>query len=661
MNKPIVIIKNKYRISLKSKKVNIKKNMLLTAMACCLLSTSSLFSQSVGINTDASAPHPSAILDVKSTGKGLLVPRMSTAERNAIATPAKGLLLFDNNTSSFWFYNGGAWTEFSAGSTGWGLAGNAGTNPATQFIGTVDSMRLNFKVYNQKAGSITPTGETFFGFQAGNSNTSTTNSGFGYQSLFSNTTGYNNTANGDRSLLNNTTGHSNVAIGTSALYQNTARSNLVAVGDSALYNNGLGATFSFYSVDNTAVGSKALYSNNRGVSNTGIGVRSLYNNTTGGYNSANGGRSLYNNTTGSYNTANGFNSLNTNSTGDYNTANGYRSLFSNSTGIENTANGVYALFSNTTGNYNTANGVYSLYFNTEGINNTANGYMSLFLNNTGSENTANGVSSLHSNTGGNYNTATGTNSLYSNIGGGQNAAHGNNSLYSNTNGIFNTANGNSSLYSNTTGGYNTACGFHSLYYNTTGNYNTAVGYDAFGSGDYYNSTAIGYNTQVFGSNMVRIGDAYINSIGGIVDWTTLSDARFKTNVQETVPGLNFILKLRPVTYNLNQQAINALLKTPDSLRNKEQELTKTNTLQTGFIAQEVETVAKSMGYQFSGVDAPKNENDYYGLRYAEFTVPLVKAVQEQQKIIENQNKQIEQQQQQYEALLKRVAVLEKKN
>jgi hypothetical protein len=49
---------------------------------------------------------------------------------------------------------------------------------------------------------------------------------------------------------------------------------------------------------------------------------------------------------------------------------------------------------------------------------------------------------------------------------------------------------------------------------------------------------------------------------------------------------------------------------------------------TGFLAQEVEAAAKSIGFDFSGVDSPKNENDMYGLRYAEFVVPLVKAVQE---------------------------------
>ncbi len=49
----------------------------------------------------------------------------------------------------------------------------------------------------------------------------------------------------------------------------------------------------------------------------------------------------------------------------------------------------------------------------------------------------------------------------------------------------------------------------------------------------------------------------------------------------------------------------------------------------------MEQAAREIGYDFSGVDAPKHEHDLYGLRYAEFTVPLVKAVQEQQQIIEN--------------------------
>ena len=68
----------------------------------------------VGINSDNSSPNSSAMLDVKSTDKGMLVPRMSTAQRNAISSPATGLLVFDETTVGFWFYNGTTWEDLSA-------------------------------------------------------------------------------------------------------------------------------------------------------------------------------------------------------------------------------------------------------------------------------------------------------------------------------------------------------------------------------------------------------------------------------------------------------------------------------------------------------------------------------------------------------------------
>ena len=61
---------------------------------------------------------------------------------------------------------------------------------------------------------------------------------------------------------------------------------------------------------------------------------------------------------------------------------------------------------------------------------------------------------------------------------------------------------------------------------------------------------------------------------------------------------------------------------------------KANIRSAGFIAQEVEELANRLGFEFSGVDAPQNEHSMYFLRYAEFVVPLVKAVQEQQDMIE---------------------------
>lgn len=68
--------------------------------------------QTIGIGTNA--PNASAQLDVSSTTKGLLVPRMTTAQRTAIASPAKGLLVFDNDKNSFWFHNGTAWNNMTS-------------------------------------------------------------------------------------------------------------------------------------------------------------------------------------------------------------------------------------------------------------------------------------------------------------------------------------------------------------------------------------------------------------------------------------------------------------------------------------------------------------------------------------------------------------------
>jgi hypothetical protein len=266
----------------------------------------------------------------------------------------------------------------------------------------------------------------------------------------------------------------------------------------------------------------------------------------------------------------------------------------------------------------------------------------LYSNTTGNYNTANGVSALYSNTTGNSNTANGLNALYSNTTGNSNTANGLNALYSNTTGYYNTANGQNALNNNTTGNRNTANGMYALSINTDGTYNTALGYYAFFNGaSYTNSTGIGYNAQPNASNTVRIGNSSVTSIGGYAAWSNLSDGRFKKNVQENVIGLEFIKKLRPVTYQFDMDAIAGFNKTPDSLRLADSERLKASEIHSGFIAQEVEQAAQSLGYNFHGVDKPKNETSHYGLRYAEFVVPLVKAVQEQQQMIDDLRKENE--------------------
>ncbi len=72
-------------------------------------------SQNVAINNDGSAADPSAMLDVKSTTKGMLIPRMTTAQRTAIASPALGLMVFDTDTKTIWVYNGTTWANLNSG------------------------------------------------------------------------------------------------------------------------------------------------------------------------------------------------------------------------------------------------------------------------------------------------------------------------------------------------------------------------------------------------------------------------------------------------------------------------------------------------------------------------------------------------------------------
>jgi hypothetical protein len=71
-----------------------------------------LLPQGVGISETSITPSPSAILELRSSVRGLLTPRMTTAERNAVASPATGLLIFNTTTNEFNVYNGSAWVSY---------------------------------------------------------------------------------------------------------------------------------------------------------------------------------------------------------------------------------------------------------------------------------------------------------------------------------------------------------------------------------------------------------------------------------------------------------------------------------------------------------------------------------------------------------------------
>ncbi len=435
---------------------------------------------------------------------------------------------------------------------------------------------------------------------------------------------------------------------------------------------------------NTGSGNNALHALTTGSHNTANGAYSLYSNREGHDNTANGSEALRFNSTGNYNTANGSDALHYNTTGSYNTSTGYYSLYANTTGRDNTANGYYTLRSNTTGYFNTATGSWSLYNNLTGVNNTAAGYSALYLNTTGNSNTAIGTLAMYNNSTGNSNAALGKGALYSNTTGSVNTATGEYALYSNNVGSANTAVGNSALTYNTAGFYNAAYGNSALKYNVIGSFNTAVGMEALyaAQGSYNtaigfsadingtepyigNTTAIGFDATVQQSNQVRLGNTSITSIGGQVGWTTFSDGRYKKNIKENVPGLAFINKLRPILYNVDIKSLKAYINKGNKQIAKtiteagkviEEKATEESAkiIYDGFVAQEVEKAAKELGFEFSGVDKPTTKDGLYGLRYDNFVVPLVKAVQELSKeneALKDENKALERRIEKLEVLM----------
>ncbi|MEO7081137.1 MAG: tail fiber domain-containing protein, partial [Flavobacteriales bacterium] len=308
-----------------------------------------------------------------------------------------------------------------------------------------------------------------------------------------------------------------------------------------------------------------------------------------------------------------------------------------------------------TGYFNTAVGSKAMYANVTGYRSSAFGYNAL-TKSLGSQNTAAGAEASAKNTTGEYNTSVGAFALYSNTTGSGNTALGLSALGSNTgNGEYNTGVGYSSLAINTIGRYNTGVGFSTMANNTTGNNNTAIGRSAGASVDgISNTTAVGYDARPTATNMVRVGNTLVTSINGAVNFTLVSDARFKRELRTDVQGLDFILALKPMTYTYDVKGLRAFLKEGfekdkdgNEVRVSDPEIDqaiaeKEAIRYSGFLAQDVEKAAQAVGYDFSGVDAPKNGESLYGLRYAEFVVPLVKAVQEQQALIERLEERIRQ-------------------
>ena len=101
--------------------------------------------QNIGISDEVRTADPSSVLDVYSVSRGLLIPRMTQAERNAINAPAASLLIYQTDVAPGYYYNSGtsnapSWTQLTTSATsGWSTTGNSGTDPNVNFIGTTDT------------------------------------------------------------------------------------------------------------------------------------------------------------------------------------------------------------------------------------------------------------------------------------------------------------------------------------------------------------------------------------------------------------------------------------------------------------------------------------------------------------------------------------------
>jgi hypothetical protein len=176
------------------------KSKVLLSLAFSM-SVMGAFAQKDNVGIGTTKPDQSAALEISSSNKGLLTPRMSLQQRNAIQYPATGLMVYQTDLlSGFYFYDGKEWksmaSETSANSivdaSNWGLTGNSGTTVGTNFVGTTDNVSLAFKVNNQSSGFISSDNNTllaFYGYQAGNVGISSgiANAAFGFRALKSNT------------------------------------------------------------------------------------------------------------------------------------------------------------------------------------------------------------------------------------------------------------------------------------------------------------------------------------------------------------------------------------------------------------------------------------------------------------------------------------------
>jgi trimeric autotransporter adhesin len=156
--------------------MKLKATLLYTATTL-LANHTFITAQNVGINTSGASPDASAMLDIASANKGLLIPRVPLTATNAaspIVSPTTSLLVYNTATASsgttavvpgYYYWDGTAWISLSGGSGGkdWALLGNNGTNSSTNFIGTIDAQDVVIRTTNTERLRVLATGNVGIG------------------------------------------------------------------------------------------------------------------------------------------------------------------------------------------------------------------------------------------------------------------------------------------------------------------------------------------------------------------------------------------------------------------------------------------------------------------------------------------------------------------
>jgi len=289
------------------------RHLLLTGL---LFSSSQVAWSQNNLGIGTATPDASALVEMQTSNKGLLTPRLTQAQCAAIASPATGLLVYQTDGAQPGFYynagTGGApnWTRLNTGAAGAG--DNLGNHTATQalnlsghaLVGTGNDLGTTIGVGVRGDGGLNlgqnNVRSVLLGYGTGNGTVvSGDNTYVGYNSGSATTTGYQNTFLGSLSGLATTTGSFNHFIGYKSGYNNQGGSQNEFLGYKSGYNNISGNT-------NTFLGFQSGMNNITGGNNVFVGSSTGLN-TTGSNNLFVGAQSGSNNSTGSNNWAFGTN------------------------------------------------------------------------------------------------------------------------------------------------------------------------------------------------------------------------------------------------------------------------------------------------------------------------------------------------------------------